>query len=125
MHVTSLIEPPGEHRLAHAAAGDQARDGRSLASALTEFAVGLRRASTDWHEALARLVPRAPGDVSVADRYARARAGWPGAPPPSYEQLAAMLAAVHAASGALELAARRFDDAAAVVERAAGRGRER
>ena len=86
-------------------------------SDLTDFAVALREASAAWNDAARKLVPSVPLEVSVAERYARARAAWPGKRPPSYEETAGLLAALHDASSALVAAAGRFDAAA----RAAGR----
>lgn len=89
----------------------------ALSSDLADFAVLLREASAVWNDRVRALVPAVPPGVSVAERYARAREAWPGEPPPSYEEMAGLLAAIHDASSALVDAAGRFDDAARVTGR--------
>ena len=90
----------------------------ALSSDLADFAAGLRDASARWNDAVRELVPATPAGVSISERYAHARRAWPADPPPSYEEIAALLAAVHEASSALRATAGRFDAAARVAARA-------
>ena len=106
MHAIGLTDPQDE------------RDGAVLALELGSFATALRRASAAWREAADELAPPTPADLPDAHRLARARAAWTDGPAPSHEQLAGMLAAVFDASGALVVAARRFDAASEAVEHA-------
>ena len=121
MSVRSLADVPAEHDDrpgTHRAAIPAATHGpAALAEDLAAFAGALRSASAQWNEAVQALVPPA-GGTSAAHRYARARAAWPTDPPPSYEEIAGLLAAVHDASGCLVAASGRFDAASRVAARA-------
>src|SRR5687768_5014248 len=79
----------------------------ALAEAFRDAGAGL--------DALARTV--IPDDLagSVCDRYRSAADGWPAPKRPSYEQLAAILSALHDAAAGARLTARRCDGAVRAV----------
>jgi hypothetical protein len=88
-----------------------------LLARLERLGEALRATGGAYEAAASRVVPAAqPLDHGIADRYARAAAAWPAAPPPSHEQFAAALASLHAAADAARLASRRCEDARNAID---------
>jgi hypothetical protein len=101
--------------------GDVDVDVADLLARLERLGDALRATGGAYEAAAARVVPAArPLDRGIADRYGRAGAAWPAAPPPSHERFAAALASLHAAADAARLASRRCEDARRAIEALGG-----
>jgi len=87
----------------------------ALPSELEALSEALRVAGRALETSASRVVP-AVEPSAYGERYQRAAARWPTAPPPPHEAFAAALARLHDAAGAARLAARRCDEARRTVD---------
>ena len=77
----------------------------------------LRATGRAYEMAASHVVPPGqPHDRTIASRYQRAAASWPGEPPPSHERFAAAMTSLHAAADAARAAGRRCDEARRAVD---------
>ena len=90
-----------------------------MAFALTDLALVMRGAAQRCDDMAAHCFPPVAAD-SICDRLDCAAAAWPEGERPSYERLAAVLAALHDAAASSRLAARRCDRAIAALSALAG-----
>ena len=90
-----------------------------MAFALTDLALVMRGAAQRCDDMAAHYFPPVAAD-SICDRFDRAAAAWPDGERPSYERLAAVLAALHDAAASSRLAAHRCDRAVAALSALAG-----
>ena len=98
-------------------ATDDGGDLATLPAELEELGKALQAAGRAYERSASRVLPAAqPLDCRICSRYQRAAATWPASPPPSHERIAAALATLHEAAGAVRLAARRGDEARRAVD---------